>query len=196
MLFALVALLSVTSAVAVENLEVHCNLENGSYYVSVGGEQWFRSGPLGIRDRGQWWATDHANEYSLKLTGPGVTIPGSDVFGTFTETDFDWMAGPSPSLHAATSIRVYDEIPAAVFTITYLTGATNTSIPSVNDRSISSFPSFVLEDGEVDRGYLSWSGNSESHPNSTPTPPPKWMWFFVWSISITCALMTPRPIGS
>ena len=142
---------------AVENLDVKAS-SDGSFSISVGGKQWFRSGSVGVRDLGQWWSQD---EDSLQLTGH-TTSSGSDKLGTYTAYQYEWKAtGGASTLEILTYINVYDKLPAAVFALVYLDKATNTNISNYVNRTVSSFPSFVIEDGPVDRGYVTWAGNSE-----------------------------------
>ena len=142
---------------AVENLDVQ-TFPNGSFAVNVGGKQWFRSGSVGVRDLGQWWSQD---EDSLQLTSHSTTT-GSDKLGTFTVNQYDWKAtGGASSLQVQTYINVYNEVPMVEFGLAYVNKATNTNISDYLNRTISSFPSFVIEEGSVERGYLTWSGSSE-----------------------------------
>ena len=52
------------------------------FNVSLSGVEWLRSGPVGIRDSGQWWANNNKDEYVLKVE-KHLTETGSDLFGTF-----------------------------------------------------------------------------------------------------------------
>ena len=61
-----------------------------SYYgfnVSLSGVEWLRSGPIGIRDAGQWWASNNKDKYLVKveqhLEGKGV-----DMFGVFDSIEY------------------------------------------------------------------------------------------------------------
>lgn len=108
---------------------------------------------------GQWWSQD---EDSLQLIGHSTTT-GSDKLGTFTVNVYDWKAtGGASSLQVQTYVNVYNEIPAVEFGIEFVNEATNTNISDYLNRTLSSFPSFVIEEGPVERGYLTWSGSSES----------------------------------
>ena len=150
-------LLFAASSFAAGNLDVQA-FPNGSFSISVGGRQWFRSGSVGARDLGQWWSQD---EDSLEMTDSSHST-GVDDVGPFTSYQFGWQAkGGASSLAFRTNINVYDQVPAAVFSIVFMDKATNTNISTNVNGTISTFPSFVIEEGPVERGYLTWSGNSE-----------------------------------
>ena len=57
-----------------------------------------------------------------------------------------------------TIISVYRDQPVVYFTIVYTSGLTNASIPNVNNNVLSSFPSFIVEETSVKRGYTTWHG--------------------------------------
>ena len=142
----------------VGNLDVQA-FSNGSFSIWVGGNHWFRSGSVGVRDQGQWWST---SEGTLELTGNRVST-GIDTIGSFKDYQYEWKTtSDSSALHFLTSIDVYDEIPAVLFSLVLLDNATNTNIGhSTYNQTLSTFPSFVIEDSPVERGYVTWSGNSE-----------------------------------
>ena len=56
------------------------------FNVSLSGVEWLRSGPVGIRDAGQLWASNNKDKYLVKveqhLEGKGI-----DMFGTFYSTE-------------------------------------------------------------------------------------------------------------
>ena len=69
----------------------------------------------------------------------------------------------SPSvLTLETSISMYDSIPVVVFDTVYIDGLTEAADPTNDKGTLSTFPSFVVEATKmVDRGWMTWSGNSE-----------------------------------
>lgn len=142
----------------VGNLDVE-TFPNGSFSISVGGKHWFRSGSLGVRDQGQWWSTSGG---TLELTVYTMST-GINMIGRFTEYLYEWKTtSDSSDLHFLTSIDVYDEVPVVGFSLVLLDDATNTNIGQFTyNQTLSTFPSFVIEDGPVERGYVTWSGNSE-----------------------------------
>ena len=141
-------------SLAVGNLNVEA-FSNGSFSISVGGKQWFRSGSVGVRDLGRWWSQEDG---SLELTGSGQSEGVINV-GPFTSYYYEWQAKGASSLTLTTTVSVFEQMPAVLFVLVFNDKATNTS-SNVNS-TLSTFPSFVIEEGPVDRGYVTWSGNSE-----------------------------------
>ena len=131
---------------------------DGSFSITVGGKPWFRSGSVGVRDLGRWWS-EHDN--SVSMTGNSKT-KGVSRLGTFTSYQYEWAAvGGDSTLRFLTVITLYDEESAVTFDLTFLDKATNTNISDCVNLTLSRFPSFVIEDGPVERGYVTWSGNSK-----------------------------------
>ena len=58
-------------------------------------------------------------------------------------------------------MKAYANEPVIVFDITYLTGLTGSSLAGILNATVSSFPLFVVEENVLERGYLTWAGNSE-----------------------------------
>lgn len=58
-------------------------------------------------------------------------------------------------------MNVYYDEPVAYFSIEYTNGLTNASIPDTSDQTLSSFPSFVLEETDVKRASLTWARGSK-----------------------------------
>ena len=144
-------------SLAAGNLDVEA-FPDGSFSVLVGGVQWFRSGPVGARDLGQWWSQDTG---SLELIEQDQST-GSDNVGSFSSYGYTWRAvGGASSLSFRTVVSLYDEFPAALFSVVFLTKATETNIGTAVNSVLSTFPSFMIEEGPVERGYVTWSGNSE-----------------------------------
>ena len=107
---------------------------------------------------GQGWSQD---EDSVELTGSRLST-GSDKLGKFTDYQYEWkVTGGASTLRFLTAINVYEEVPAVWFALVFLDKATNTNIYDYVNLTLSTFPSFVIEDGPVERGYVTWSGNSE-----------------------------------
>ena len=68
------------------------------------------------------------------------------------------------SLKVETSVVTYLEEPVVVFEVVYVTGLTNASDPKTSSNGIlSTFPSFYVEQGPegTEKGWMTWSGNSE-----------------------------------
>ena len=56
------------------------------FNVSLSGVEWLRSGPIGIRDAGQWWASNNKDKYLVKVA-QHLDGKGEDIFGTFDSTE-------------------------------------------------------------------------------------------------------------
>ena len=156
------ALFHATSAKSVENLAVEC-FSDGTFKVYLSGNLWFRRGTFAVRANSSWWATD---EKTLEIVSQSTGIKGSDAIGEFTSCEYTWKAVSNASeidLQVNTYINVYDDVPVVTFAIAYLTAARDTAIPGVYNRTISSFPSFYIEETTpMKRGYATWAGNSRS----------------------------------
>ncbi len=83
---------------------------------------------------------------------------------------FTWTAYENTStateVTIETSVSVYDKSPVVVFDVVYLKGLSKSADPDNDKGVLSTFPSFVVEAGKVDRGWMTWSGNSKSLINS------------------------------
>ena len=133
----------------------------------LSGNFWFRPGPVAVRANSTWWSTD---EDTLEIINQSSNNNGSDAIGSFTSCEYTWKAVSNAStavdLQVRTYINVYDDVPVATFAIAYITAANDTAIPGVYDRTVSSFPSFIIEENPARRGYATWAGNSRSaHSN-------------------------------
>ena len=60
-----------------------------------------------------------------------------------------------------TNVKVYADEPMALFSIEYIDGLANASIPNTEDQTLSSFPSFLLEETDVKRASLTWAHGSK-----------------------------------
>ena len=76
-----------------------------------------------------------------------------------------WQAYSDPNtpvkVQFKTTVKVYADEPMALFSIEYTDGLANASIPNTRDQTLSSFPSFLLEETDVKRGSLTWGGGSK-----------------------------------
>lgn len=78
---------------------------------------------------------------------------------------FTWggfSSGTPTNLAVETTVLVYQDVSVVVFDVVYLTGLTNASDPSNGEGTLSTFPSFYVENNAVEKGWMTWSGNSES----------------------------------
>jgi hypothetical protein len=63
-----------------------------------------------------------------------------------------------------TSVSSYFNLPVVVLDLVFISGLTNAHDPSCMEKgngTLSTFPSFYVEDGEVAKGWMTWAGNSE-----------------------------------
>ena len=80
----------------------------------------------------------------------------------FTWEGYNSSSTPT-NLKVETTVLVYLDVSAVVFDVVYLTGLTNAADPSNRNGTLSSFPSFYVEDNVVHKkGWMTWSGNSKS----------------------------------
>ena len=76
-----------------------------------------------------------------------------------------WQAYSDPNTPAKvqikTTVNVYHDEPMAYFSIEYTDGLSDASITDVGDHTLSSFPSFILEETDVKRASLTWARGSK-----------------------------------
>ncbi len=60
-----------------------------------------------------------------------------------------------------TSVLLYRDMPVISFDILYLSGLSSDPSNETEVKVVSSFPSFVYEERELERGWMTWSGNSK-----------------------------------
>lgn len=83
------------------------------------------------------------------------------------DSRYEWQGYKDPNTPVAgvkvqTISYVYDGLPdLLVFDIVYVSGLSQAAIADTYNMTLSTFPSFVLEETAVKRGYLTWAGNSE-----------------------------------
>ena len=74
--------------------------------------------------------------------------------------DLAWQAfsdeKTSLNVKVETSVSVYRDEPVIYFSIVYTSGLTNASIPNTSNSVLSTFPSFVVEEANMKRAYLTW----------------------------------------
>ena len=75
---------------------------------------------------------------------------------------FTWQAfsdeSTSLDVKIETCISVYRDEPVVYFSLVYTSGLTKASIANVSTNVLSTFPSFIVEDANMNRGYLTWFG--------------------------------------
>ena len=134
------------------------SISTDNYFtVSVKGQEWFHSGPVEVRNRGRWLSP---NNGSLMLKGNYSSF-GVDILGTYNDLYFEYQGGTDTQFRFTTLVRVYEDVDAIIFGQRFDSGAEGTATHSA-DNVVSSFPSILLEDSPIERGYLTFEGESKS----------------------------------
>jgi len=139
-------------------LSINISTDN-SFIISVSGQEWFYSGPVEVRNKGEWLSF---NDGSLILNG-SFGSSGQDVLGSYNYLYFEYYNKPGwlrPEFKFTAFLKVYNNIDAIVFGHRFDSGAERTATDSADDV-ISSFPSFLVEDSPLERGYVTFEGNSK-----------------------------------
>ena len=132
---------------------------DNSFNISISGQQWFRSGPVQVRHKGTWLSSADG---SLILNGSSVSS-GADALGIYDYFYFEYHSKPrlfqSP-FKFATFIVTYNNFDVIRLGHTFVSGAEGAAADSADDV-ISSFPSILVEDSRLERGYVTFAGNSK-----------------------------------
>lgn len=139
-------------------LEINISTDN-SFTISVSGQEWFHSGPIEARHKGKWLSSTNG---SLILDG-SYGSSGVDVLGKYDYFYFEYHSKPElfQSLFKFTTyVKVYDSIDAIIFGHTFVSGTEGAATDSA-DNVISSFPSILVRDSPLERGYVTFEGNSK-----------------------------------
>jgi hypothetical protein len=149
---------------------------NGSYTVSIDGDQWLKSVPPFIRVNGGTFSA--ANSTLVLATSPPFpTYAGADDFGDFTATYFTFVtvgAGldgvtPDGEVRLECEIQVYggDRGDAVVFTQRLPDGGPGGGSVGDFDGVVTSFPGFEVESHSenVELGFLSTGGHMLGQSN-------------------------------
>ena len=88
-LVAIAVLVVISFTEGLQPVDVKVTFDESSYgfNVSLSGVEWLRSGPIGIRDAGQWWASNNKDKYLVKVE-QHLSGEGKDVFGAFDSTEY------------------------------------------------------------------------------------------------------------
>ena len=78
-------LLSIATGIEPVDVKVTVDKSTGSFQISLQGQEWLRSGAVGVRNGGQWWRSDNKDHYLLKQDN-SLPLSGQDAFGEFDTT--------------------------------------------------------------------------------------------------------------
>ena len=142
----------------VSRLSINISTDN-SFVISVSGQEWFRSGPVEVRNKGEWLSF---NNGSLVLN-ESYGSSGVDMLGPYNYMYFEYYNKPGrfqPLFKFTTFVKVYNKIDAIIFGHRFDSGAEGAATDSA-DGVISSFPSILVYDSPLERGYVTFDGNSK-----------------------------------
>lgn len=91
------------------------------------------------------------------MSGALIHIVTIIIIYRFTWQAFSGVNTPM-NVKVETSVNIYKDEPVILFSIVYANGLTNASISNTSNSVLSTFPSFVVEDANMKRGYLTWFG--------------------------------------
>ena len=77
----------------------------------------------------------------------------------YTLTGYSNSTTPT-KLKVVIMVSTYNDEPVTVYDVVYLSGLSNASDPD-GKGALSTFPSFYVEEGTEERGWMTWSGNSK-----------------------------------
>ena len=141
-----------------DRLSISISTDN-RFNITVSGKQWFRSGPIKVRNKGAWLSS---TDGSLILNGTYATT-GEDVIGTYQFWQYQYHDKPAGEFQFETFLKVYDKVDVLTFGHKFISGAEKAATDSA-DGVISSFPSILVEDAQdssLERGYVTFEGNSK-----------------------------------
>ena len=154
--YLLFALLLVLSDCKQKDVTVKVSKKNGSFQVLLRKELWFNSGPFMVRNNSRSFSTEDG---SLKLVYFDESL-GGDILGSYTAHQVAWTTTDG-AVNLITSVNVYENEPAISFTISFPGGLNKSATGNAYDI-ISSFPSFLVEELDLQRAFLSYGGNFAS----------------------------------
>ena len=75
----------------------------------------------------------------------------------------DWEPFTLPGPQLQTLSYKYSDIPDLfAFECVFVNGLKGASIADVQNQTLSTYPSLIIEEAGMDRGWLTWAGNSQS----------------------------------
>ena len=141
-----------------DRLRISVSTDN-SFNITVSGNQWFRSGPIKVRNEGAWLSP---TDGSLVSNATYVNT-GEDVIGTYQFWRYPYHDKSTGKFQFETFLKLYDKVDVFTFGHKFISGAENAATDSA-DEVVSSFPSILVEDAQnssLERGYVTFEGNSK-----------------------------------
>ena len=99
---------------------------------------------------------------SLVLTNVSRGSGVDAHLGAYTHIDVNWTGAATI---VTTTIKVFSNRPALLFETTYLATAKQEGAPASQDSVVSSFPKFLVAEGEMDLAQIAWNGNQLAGSN-------------------------------
>lgn len=140
---------------------------DGTYAVTVDGEAWLSSGPLGFTSGGVQYSSG-STAAPLKLSGSPKHSSGKDVLGAYEETLLQWVGGTTTML---TAFRAYTATPVLVFEQSFPEGFTTGPAPDCEGQEAckgakitlsTAFPSWKMQ-GDAELSCFAGSSQSTNH---------------------------------
>jgi len=149
----LISLITLQSVASRLNISI---ASDNNFTIRVSGEEWFRSGPVKVRNGGAWLSS---TDGSLILNYTH-TSSAEDWLGKYYYHSFHYL-DRSKEFRFITFIKeYYSGIDAITFGQIFESAAQKTALDSA-DAVISSFPTIPLENSSLERGFLIFQGRSE-----------------------------------
>ena len=94
-----------------DGLEVNV-ITNGSYQIIMSGKVWLNSGPVAVRNNGNWQSSEP--ELRTLVLRNTTWSNGEDTWGSFMNFEF-WWSSPSGAFNFLTDINAYLDLPVITF---------------------------------------------------------------------------------
>jgi hypothetical protein len=139
-----------------KDVDVKVSKKDGSFQVLLQKELWFNSGPFIVRNNSKTYSTVDGSLKFLRLE----SYNGGDALGSYTSYQTSWTTSED-AVNFITSASVYDEEPIVSFSVSFPGGLKDAATGNTHDIT-SSFPSFLVEELDLERAFLSYGGNFAS----------------------------------
>ena len=150
----LLVVLATSGQASQSKLRVDIDAKDATFRVYLSNSLWFNGGPVSVHNQGKWLSTDDGS----LVFGSSATSRGEDAWGSYTSTEVHWMT-QDKSYNFYTVTKEYEDEPVLVFEQHFRDGVTDGALDGVKDETMSLFPSLLMEDLDLERGYMTYSGN-------------------------------------